>query len=81
MSMVLVGKQIVHPFPNRETGEIIEGIKLHYTAPDEKVIGNAAFTKFINKTSPLYEKAINLELGDFIILFGRKDSVIDLLQG
>lgn len=79
--MKLVGKQIVNPFTNRETGELIEGIKLHYTAPEDRVAGEAALTKFINKNSPLYEKALALELGEFTIVFGRKDSVIDLLQG
>lgn len=81
MSMNLVGKQIVTPFTNRETGEVIEGIKLHYTAPEDRVSGQAALTKFINKNSPLYEKALALEFGEFTIVYGRRDSVIDLLQG
>lgn len=79
MSMNLVGKQNVQ-FVNRETGEEIKGVKLHYTAPDDNVSGMAALTQFINYNNALYNKAMNLSFGDFMIVYGRKGSVVDLIQ-
>lgn len=61
---VLVGKQIVD-FTNKETGEIVQGVKLHYLCLDERVTGQSAETKFIRKDNSLYSKALDLPLGEF----------------
>ena len=78
--MELVGKQMVS-FTDRSTGELIEGIKLHYTGVENGVVGLAALTQFIRKDHPCYDKACNLKLGNFNIIYGRRNSVQDILEG
>lgn len=78
--MNLVGKQMVS-FTNRESGEFIEGIKLHFTGVETGVVGLAAMTQFIRKDHPCYEKACSLPLGNFNIIYGRRNSVQDILEG
>lgn len=78
--MELVGKQMVS-FPDRSTGELIEGIKLHYTGVENGVVGLAALTQFIRKDHPCYNKACNLPLGNFNIIYGRRNSVQDIIGG
>ena len=45
----LVGLQNLD-FETRD-GKLIQGIKLHFTAPDENVMGHLADSKFINSVS------------------------------
>ena len=76
--MNLVGKQNVK-FTNQETGEVIEGVKLHFTGYDPNVRGEAAMTQFIRCDHPCYSKAIAIDLGEFNIIYGRKGIVQDIL--
>lgn len=78
--MELVGKQMVS-FTNRDTGELVEGIKLHCTGVENGVVGLAAITQFIKKDHPCYEKACTLPLGKINIIYGRRNSVQDILEG
>ena len=78
--MDLVGKQMVS-FTDRSTGELIEGIKLHYTGVENGVAGLAALTQFIRKDHPCYDKACKLNFGTFNIIYGRRNSVQDILEG
>lgn len=78
MSMNLVGKQIVS-FTDRSTGELIEGVKLHFNCADNGVVGLAAMTQFIRKDHPCYQKAVELPLGEFNIIYGRRNSVQDII--
>lgn len=78
--MELVGKQMVS-FTDRSTGELIEGIKLHYTGVENGVSGLAALTQFIRKDHPCYDKAIQLSFGEFDIIYGRRNSVQNIIQG
>lgn len=75
----LVGKQMVD-FPDQKTGEVIQGIKLHFLAYDDHVSGKAAMTQFIRSNNPCYPRAINLSLGDFTIVYGPKGRIMDVLQ-
>lgn len=77
--MELVGKQVLN-FTDKKTGELIQGIRLHFVAPDDNVKGQAAVTKFIRIDSPLYQKACDIPLGPFNIVFGRRDSVLDISE-
>lgn len=78
--MELVGKQNVN-FTNQQTGEVIEGVKLHFISPENNVTGLAAMTQFIRKDHPAYEKALDLPLGNFNIIYGRRGSVQDIIAG
>lgn len=76
--MQLIGKQCVS-FTDRTTGELIEGVKLHFNCPDNGVVGLAAMTQFIRKEHPCYQKAMDLSLGDFNIIYGRRNSIQDII--
>ena len=76
--MNLVGKQKVS-FTDQNTGVLIEGVKLHYTDYQENVSGMAALTKFIRTDHPLYQKALDIPLGEVEIKYGRRDSFLDLI--
>ena len=77
--MQLVGKQMVD-FVNQQTGEQVKGIKLHFTCPDDRVSGLAASTQFIRSSHACYDKAVNIALGEFTIIYGQKGSVVDLIS-
>ena len=72
--MKLVGKQDLS-FTDRETNELIEGVKLHLVGVDQRVQGEAVMTKFIRKDNPLYPDAIAIPLGEVVIQYGPRDSV------
>lgn len=76
--MELVGTRDLS-FVDQKSGELIEGVQLHYICPDDKVVGQAAMTKFIRKGTALYEKAKQIPLGEFTIIYGRRDSVQDFI--
>ena len=78
--MELVGKQNVK-FVDRESGELIEGVKLHFTGADNNVSGLAAMTQFIRKDHPCYDKALACPFGKFTIIYGRRNTVQDILEG
>ena len=77
--MNLVGKQMVD-FPNRETGEQVTGVKLHFTCPDNRVAGLAANTQFLRVDHACYQKAVDMPLGEFTIIYGPRGSVVDLVS-
>lgn len=73
----LVGKQIVS-FKN-DKGELIEGVKLHFLCQDDRVSGKCANTQFINATSALYQKAVDMPFGDFNFMYGPKGRILDII--
>lgn len=77
--MQLVGKQMISFRDNN--GQMIEGIKLHFTGADDRVMGQAALTQFIRKEHPCYNAALQLEMGEFDILYGRNNSIQKIIQG
>lgn len=79
MTFELVGKQMVD-FPDKQTGEQIQGIKLHYLTYDDHVSGRAAVTQFIRINNPCYSRALGLALGEFMFVFGPKGRVMDVVQ-
>ena len=74
MGITLVGKQMVN-FTNPE-GEKVEGVKLHMTVPDDRVSGLAAVTQFIRKDHGCYSSAVGLPLGEIIIEYGFRGSIL-----
>lgn len=76
--MNLVGRQILS-FPDNKTGEIVNGVKLHFTGAENRVIGQAALTQFIRDTHPCYQKALDCPFGEFNIIYGRNNSVQDII--
>lgn len=76
----LVGKQMVD-FPDKETGEQVKGIKLHFTCADDRVSGEAAMTQFVRADNACYEKAVGLALGEFNFVYGPRGRVMDVVQG
>lgn len=76
--MQLVGKQKIS-FTN-DQGQVIQGVKLHYVGPDDRVAGMAALTKFVSMDSPLFDAALQLQLGEFDIIYGRRDSIQKFIQ-
>lgn len=77
--MNLVGKQKISFYDQQ--GQLIEGVKLHFTGYDNRVIGQAAMTQFIRTDHPCYDAALALKIGEFDIIYGRKDSVQKIVQG
>lgn len=77
--MQLVGKQMISFTDN--SGQLVEGVKLHFIGADDRVMGQAALTQFIRKTHPCYNAALQLELGEFDILYGRNNSIQKIIQG
>ena len=57
----IVGRQLLD-FPNRETGEKIQGLNLFVLVLDENVVGMKAVKQFIPLTSPVYSKLLQLDL-------------------
>lgn len=72
--MKLVGKQDLS-FTDRETNQLIEGVKLHLVGIDQRVQGECVLTQFIRKDNPLYPDAKTIPLGEIIIEYGPKGSV------
>lgn len=77
--MQLVGKQRIS-FTDQQ-GNLIEGIKLHFTGVDNRVSGLAAMTQFIRVDHPCYSEAANLMVGEFDIIYGRNNSIQRIVQG
>lgn len=75
----LVGKQLVN-FPDRETGEQVKGVKLHFTHQDERVSGLAADTLFVRESNPCYGKALDLKIGPFDLVYGPRGRVLDIVS-
>lgn len=77
--MKLLGRQILD-FTDRQTGEVIAGIKLHFCYKDDNVLGEAVDAKFFRKDSPFYELAFKLPIGcDFKFDYTPKGKVCDLI--
>lgn len=82
MNVKLIGLQDVN-FTNKESGEVIDGVKIHFTSVDENVRGHKAESKFIkrdvfdnfnigfDKLVTCIEKTIDVE-------FGRRDKVVGI---
>lgn len=75
----LVGKQMVD-FKDKNSGELIQGIKLHFLGYDDHVSGRVCMVQFVKTVNPCYPKAVGLALGDFTIVYGPKNRVMDILQ-
>lgn len=75
----LVGKQMVD-FPDKVTGELIQGIKLHCLGFDDHVSGKAAMTMFIRINNPCYPRALELALGEITVVYGPKGRIMDVQQ-
>ena len=60
-SVTVVGRQVLD-FPNKETGERIQGVNLFIIRPDENVYGLKALKMFIGIQSAAYQDALNLNL-------------------
>ena len=75
MGIVLIGKQMVS-FPDQKTGQLVEGVKLHMTAPSDNVSGLSAVTQFIRKGHVVYDAAVALPLGDIEIDYGFRGSIL-----
>lgn len=75
----LVGKQKLD-FVDKGTGEVVRGVKLHYTCPDDRVAGRAVDTRFIRQDSGLFPKADVLQFGDFSFVYGPRNRVEDIIQ-
>lgn len=72
--MKLVGKQNLS-FTDRETNQLIEGVKLHLVCIDQRVQGEAVMTQFIRKDNPLYPDAVAVPFGEVVIEYGPRGSV------
>lgn len=77
--MNLVGKQLID-FKNKQTGEQVEGIKLHFTDDTvSNVKGAACLTQFVSKKNECYQKAYDLPLGPFKIYYGYGGRIEDII--
>lgn len=75
--MNLVGKQLIDFTKN---GEHVKGIKLHFTDDTvSNVKGAACLTQYISEKSDCYEKAYNVPLGPFKILYGYGGRIDDII--
>ena len=72
--MKLVGKQDIS-FNDRESGQLIEGVKLHLVGIDQRVQGESVLTQFIRKDNPLYPVAKDCPFGEVVIEYGPRGSV------
>ena len=77
--MNLVGRQFIN-FTNKETGEVIKGVKLHFTGSDDRVIGQASLTQFIREGHACYQKALDCPFGEFTIIYGRNNTIQDIIS-
>lgn len=77
MNVVLIGKQMVS-FSDSKTGQLIEGVKLHMTAPNDNVSGLSAVTQFIRKGHSVYDVAMALPLGDIEFVYGFGGSILSV---
>lgn len=77
MATELVGKQLVDFNKN---GEQVKGIKLHFTDDYRSDIkGKECLTQFFRDTHACYDKAYNLPLGPFKMVYGYGGRIEDII--
>ena len=76
MKATIIGKQLIN-FPDPDTGEVIEGVKLYYTGCRDDVQGLAADSLFIRSNSRLYEEWRKFKLNGIV----EADIIYDMQPG
>lgn len=71
----LIGKEMMN-FPDKETKQLIKGIRLHLTVPDDRVSGLSAVRQFIRIDNPAYDEACSLPLGPVAFEYGFRGRVV-----
>lgn len=74
--MKIVGKQTMS-FKSKETGELITGIKLHYSEENDKVQGLAVGTEFVVEAKDCYNDALSLPLNASVQFIYNKYGKVD----
>ena len=84
MKVTILGKQPVN-FANKETGEVISGVKIYFGAPDRGVQGVVADKQWFDDKHPLYDTACGLSVdADYDFIYenrpGRKYSTLAAIE-
>ncbi len=79
MAQTVVGRQITN-FTDKQTGELIQGVKLFLTSTDPKVVGVMTDNVYIAAGKSRYTEACNLPLNSEVIIirnkYGKYDDMI-----